>query len=190
MSGEGRAPRADARRNRARVLASAEEVFSEQGVGASTEQVARRAGVGVGTVFRHFPTKEELLAAVLAERMRRLAEEADRAAESENPGAAFFALMTRMADVTSSKIDYTDALEAAGHDVNSVLEPARRALPMAIGRVLTRAQAAGAVRADLTPEELLVLMVGLAHSVRQAGADRPAAGRRAVEIVFDALRAH
>src|SRR5689334_6744231 len=85
--------RADARRNRARVLEAAGAVFAAEGVGAPTEAVAKRAGVGIGTVFRHFPTKEALLAAVLVERMRGLAEHARAAVAEDDAGAALFGFL-------------------------------------------------------------------------------------------------
>jgi AcrR family transcriptional regulator len=82
--------RADARRNRAGILAAAEQVFSDEGAAGSTEEIARRAGVSVGTVFRHFPTKQELLAAIIKDLRQRLEEEAARLACDGDPATALF----------------------------------------------------------------------------------------------------
>src|SRR3954447_4416845 len=88
MSG-GRAPRADARRNRQRVLEAAESAFAGEGISVPIDEIARRAGVGAGTVYRHFPTKDALLHAILAIRVERMTEEAHAAARAPDPGAAF-----------------------------------------------------------------------------------------------------
>jgi AcrR family transcriptional regulator len=98
-----KALRADARRNRGRVLAAAEEVFAAEGVGAPTEAVARRAGVGIGTVFRHFPTKEALLEAVLVERLRGLAEHARAAAADPDAGGALFGFLEHVVTQSAAK---------------------------------------------------------------------------------------
>src|SRR5215471_4249673 len=101
--------RADARRNRARVLEAAEAVFAARGTSASTEEIALRAGVGAGTVFRHFPTKEALLEAILADRVARLGEEARSLAASADPGAALLGLFARMVEEAAVKKTYVEA---------------------------------------------------------------------------------
>src|SRR5258708_17586261 len=92
-------PRADAQRNRARLLDVAELVFATKGIGASTEEIAREAGVGIGTVFRHFPTKEALLEAVFIRRLQQLAARADALAEADDPGAAFFSFFSYVVEL-------------------------------------------------------------------------------------------
>src|SRR5689334_22265310 len=144
--GEGRAPRADSRRNRARVLAAAEAVFASRGTAVSTEEVAKAAGVGIGTVFRHFPTKAALLEAVFMEGIGRFAEEADELAASADPGAAFWTFLERVGQVAASKSTYAEALAAAGAQLDDALNPARQQLPQALGTLLRRAQEVGAVR--------------------------------------------
>ena len=104
MSPPARAQRADARSNRARILDAAEEVFGQGGESASTEEVARLAGVGIATVFRHFPAKADLLDAVLARRFDRLRERAERLAGSADPGPALFGMFTEMVTDAPSKI--------------------------------------------------------------------------------------
>src|ERR1700680_1105959 len=91
--------RADAQRNRARLLDVAEVVFASKGIAASTEEIAREAGVGIGTVFRHFPTKEALLEAVFVRRLEQLAAHADALADAYDPGAAFFTFFSHVVEL-------------------------------------------------------------------------------------------
>ncbi|MCP2328841.1 AcrR family transcriptional regulator [Hamadaea flava] len=177
--------RADARRNRERLLAAAEQVFAEQGVTASTEDVARVAGVGVGTVFRHFPTKEQLIEAVYHARLARLAELADRLADSADPGAAFAEFFSTTVEGAATKNALVEALSRAGVDTAApeVGGWVRRAL----GVLLARAQQAGAVRPDVTVPDLLGLLVGTSRAVEHLSGD-PEARVRVVEVVLDGLR--
>lgn len=181
--------RADARRNRARVLEAAENVFTAKGTGAPTEEVARVAGVGIGTVFRHFPTKEALLEAVLFARLRRFVDEAEAAvaAESVEPGGAFFAFLTSWIEMSSAKNAYFEALTAAGVTVPSAKSDIGERLKAALGVLLSRAQEAGAVREDLVVGELIPVIIGVAKAAEYAGPDA-ALRDRAVEILFDGLR--
>ncbi|GGM08815.1 TetR/AcrR family transcriptional regulator [Dactylosporangium sucinum] len=171
--------RADARRNRARVLAAAEDVFAEHGVGASTEEVARRAGVGIGTVFRHFPTKEALLEAVLVERMRRLAEIARERADEGAPEEAFFGFLELVVGQSATK----NALAGAVAEVESVVAEVGRELRAAIEVLLVRAQEAGVVRGDVSAGDVIAVLVGASRAVEYAGA-----GSRAARVIFDGLR--
>jgi AcrR family transcriptional regulator len=180
--------RADARRNRARVLEAAETVFAAKGTGASTEEVAREAGVGIGTVFRHFPTKEALLEAVFAARLERLAEDARALAAAEDPGAALFNLFTRMVQESATKQALADALAAAGVDVRQQVATAGgQELLGALGVLLTRAQEAGAVRSDLRPADLIALLVGTSKAAEHTGWD-PETHARTLRVVLDGLR--
>jgi len=175
--------RADARRNRARLLDVADQVFTERGVGASTEEIARAAGVGIGTVFRHFPTKEALLAAVLAARLERLAAEAEALAADPDPGAALDQLVRVVVGHARAKNAYADAL---GGDISGVKEEVRGRLRDAVAALLARAQAAGAVRAELRPADLMALLVGASRAVEHT-ADAPAR-ERVLGVVLAGLR--
>jgi AcrR family transcriptional regulator len=181
--------RADARRNRARVLEAAESVFAAKGTAAPTEEVARAAGVGIGTVFRHFPTKEALLEAVLVARLRRFVDEAEAvvAAESDDPGGAFFAFLTSWIEMSSAKNAYFEALTAAGVSLPTEKSEIGARLLGALGVLLSRAQAAGAVREDLVPGELITIIIGVARAAEYAGPDARLRDR-AVTILFDGLR--
>ncbi|MFA1550353.1 TetR/AcrR family transcriptional regulator [Actinomadura chokoriensis] len=179
----GRPLRADALRNRAKVLAAAEEVFAVQGTSSSTEEVARKAGVGIGTVFRHFPTKESLLEAVLVALLERLAAEAAELRSSADPGAAFFGFFSRVVSQAATKQAITEALAEAGIDARETTGGAGSGLTAALGVLLERAQEAGEVRADVGPGEIMALLAGMSYAAARAGAREDL-----LRIAFDGLR--
>jgi len=176
--------RSDARRNRTRVLSAAAAVFAAQGVGASTEEVARAAGVGVGTVFRHFPTKEALLLAVYEERLDGLADEARSLAAADDPGAAFEDFFRTVVASSGTKLAVVDALAAVGVDVRASGQ--QHGLGAALRVLLTRAQEASRIRADVGPADIMTLLAGTSRAVQFAPTDD--VRRRAVEIVLSGLR--
>jgi AcrR family transcriptional regulator len=183
-----RRPRADAERNRQRILTAAGDVFAARGTNAPTEEVARAAGVGIATVFRHFPTKHDLLEAVFVAVMASLAERARALADADDPADALFSFLREVVEVSTVKSTYTDALVAGGVDIDAVLAPQRRELPEALGALLARAQDAGAVRTDVGVSEVIALAVGVSRAVEHLGAGTDAR-RRTLAIVFDGLRA-
>jgi AcrR family transcriptional regulator len=178
--------RADARRNRARVLEAAVAVFATRGTSASTEEVAREAGVGIGTVFRHFPTKEALLEAVYVERLRQLAAEAHTLLAGTDPGTAFFAFFRRVVGYAATKNAFADALADAGIDVSGANSRLGPDLREALGALLVRAQRSGAVRPDVGLPELLALLVGASRATEHA-ADSPAVQDRVLTTILDGL---
>ena len=186
---EAKPLRADARRNRARVLEAAESVFAAKGTAAPTEEVARVAGVGIGTVFRHFPTKEALLEAVLFARLHRFVDEAEAvvAQDSADPGDAFFSFLTSWIEMSSAKNAYFEALTAAGVSVPATKSVIGVRLIDALGVLLGRAQDAGAVRRDLVPNELITVIIGVAKAAEHAGPDARLRDH-AITILFDGLR--
>jgi AcrR family transcriptional regulator len=177
------AQRADARTNRDRILTVADEVFGQGGPAASTEEVARRAGVGIATVFRHFPTKADLLTAVLVRRFERLRAEAEAARRAPDPGGAFFDLFTHLVTDAPTKIAIAEALLEAGGDRDGAAAEASLGLRRAVGAVLARAQRAGAVRDDVEPPEVYALLVATA---RAANVDAEVRARM-LAIVFAGL---
>jgi len=185
---DGRPLRADALRNRVRVLEAAETVFDAHGTTASTEEVARAAGVGIGTVFRHFPTKEALLEAVYVARLRRLAAEAEALASAEEPGAAFFAFFARVVGQAATKNAFSAALMEAGVDVRETAAESGAELKRALAGLLGRAQEAGAVRRDVGPAEVMTLLLGASQAAEHTSGD-PGVRDRALAVVFDGLRA-
>jgi AcrR family transcriptional regulator len=144
--------RADAQRNLDRLLEAAGECFAEQGVDASVDEIARRAGVGHGTVFRRFPTKDALLVAVLAGQMAELATAAESAADDPDAGTAFEHFVRGMAEAYARNRSLVEAVkrcEAA---------PETGALVAALDRLVRHAQAAGAVRDDVDAMDVLRLV--------------------------------
>lgn len=177
--------RADAQSNRMRILDAAEAVFGAGGDAASTEEVARRAGVGIATVFRHFPTKAQLLEAVLVGRLERLRDQAAALTDGPDAGAAFFTFFATLVADAAGKIAIATALGDAGGGEAPDATRASAALRAAVGRLLERAKEAGSVRADADLPEVYALLVGTSR----AAAPLDASVRdRMLAIVFAGLR--
>ncbi len=185
--------RADARKNRARLLAAAEEVFAERGVSVPIDDVAQRAGVGVGTLYRHFPTKEALFVAVVATRIEQLRDESMSLLEASDPGAAFFGFAELLAEQIAGKRDLTDALAEAGVDIKAEVAgvggDVMDELQDNVQKLIDRAQKAGAIRGDISGSELFGLIIGSCMAAQQHGLDG-AAQKRMTNVVFDGLRRH
>jgi AcrR family transcriptional regulator len=173
--------RADARDNRARILRAGTEVFGTEGPAASTEEVARRAGVGIGTVFRHFPTKQDLLNAVFTTRLEQLRDRARELAAATDPGEAFHTFFREVVAGAPSKLAIAESLT----DPTGAAE-AGSELREAFGVLLERAQAAGAVRRDVAAPEVFGLMVGISRATRSALSES-AVRDKALGVVFDGL---
>jgi AcrR family transcriptional regulator len=161
--------RADARRNRELLLAAALAAFAERGADdTSLEEIAHRAGVGIGTLYRHFPGRTALLEAVYTDQVAALCQRARELAASEPPGAALAAWMREMVEFSATKQNLTSAL-AADYDAGApVFSACRDDLLAAATALLTRAQQAGAVRPDVQPLDLLRLSHGVAAAAARA----------------------
>jgi AcrR family transcriptional regulator len=181
-----RALRADARRNRQRVLEVAEATFADRGLDVPIDQIARRAGLGVGTLYRHFPTKEALFSAIVVNRIERATAHALELARADDP-AALFGFLSYLLDQGAMKKDFIDALAGAGVDVRRTAARPKRAFRTALARLLSRAQAAGAVRDDATVEDVLALVVGMVAAIERRSLPRRARDRL-FAIVCDGLR--
>ncbi|MBP0448604.1 helix-turn-helix transcriptional regulator [Kitasatospora sp. RG8] len=168
--GTPRAPRADARRNRDRVLEAAAEVVAEQGTQASLRDVARRAEVGLGTLYRHFPTREALLEALLHHRFEQLAERADALAASAPPPRALTDWLYEFTLGASAYQGLPATLMATLADEESPLHAACVTMRRAGGRLLEAAQADGGVRRDVTAVDLFTLVNALSWATDQAPA--------------------
>ena len=162
--------RADAQRNRTRILEAAELVFAAEGIEVPVDTIAEKAGVGVGTLYRHFPTKEKLCEAILLERLAELTEDARAEGDASDPGAAFFGFLDHMAEQASAKRDLIAAVMGAGIEFEEVAGPVKDDLREAVGVLLQRAQAAGAVRADVTADTVLNLVSGTCQAASHTGA--------------------
>jgi AcrR family transcriptional regulator len=185
-SGSRRPQRADARTNRSRIMEVAEEVFGKGGESASTEEVARLAGVGIATVFRHFPTKAALLEAVLVRRFDHLREQAETLLDAPDPGAAFFDFFSHLVADAATKIAIGDALLEAGGDDDGDAAAASNGLRGAVAALLRRAQQAGAVRDDVELPEVYALLVATSRAAALAHLDQEVRARM-LAIVFDGL---
>jgi AcrR family transcriptional regulator len=177
-----RAQRSDAVRNHKRVIKAARAVMARDGLNAQMEDIARRAQVGVGTVYRHFPTKEDLVAALAVERFERLAELAEQALANEDPAAAFEDFIRASAKVQSEDralsevLTSPDVMKEAAENVG-ILELTTR--------VVRRAQKAGAVRKDADPRDVPMFLCGLAGTFGGPYTNT----ERYISIVLDGLRA-
>ncbi|WP_405495468.1 TetR/AcrR family transcriptional regulator [Nocardia sp. NBC_00511] len=186
MTGE-RVLRADARRNRARLLEVAESVFATQGVEVPIEEVARTAGVGVGTVYRHFPTKKDLVEAIVIDRMGRLVHRARTlAAQPDSPDALFEVVDWIVAEVAVKK-----HLEAAsttpGAPKSEALEASAADLRAVLSELLATGQAGGAVRGDIELSDVLMALYGLSAAAEHYGWDA-SRRHRAIGLAFEGLR--
>jgi AcrR family transcriptional regulator len=174
----GRPLRADAARNRKKVLRAARDAFAESGYGVPLDEIAVRAGVGPGTVYRHFPTKEALFEAVVTARLQDLVTDARARADSGDPGDAFFGFLDRIAAESAAKRDLPDAISIEGS--------LRDELNAALDLLLRRAQQAGAVRPDVRTPDLIVLLKGLFASL--AGTSDPLQRDLVFAVLADGLR--
>jgi AcrR family transcriptional regulator len=185
--GSERSLRADALRNRIRILVAAESVFAAKGLDASTDEVARLAGVGIGTLYRHFATKEALLDAVFAGRLQRLADLAGDLARESDAGRAFFDFFAGLVGESPRERMLDDALTRAGLDAEAAADRPDHPLHAALAHLLERAQRAGQVRLDVGVPDLMISMLGVVHALRRAGGSTRLR-QRALTIVLDGLR--
>ncbi|NUP01611.1 MAG: TetR/AcrR family transcriptional regulator [Nonomuraea sp.] len=187
MTATPRGQRADAQRNRARILAVARTVIEEKGTEASLRDVARRAEVGLGTLYRHFPTREALLEALLRQRFDLLAGRAQELAESREPYAALVEWLRAFVAGASAYHGLAASMMATINDEESPLHASCLGMRQAAGRLLERAQAAGAVRADVTGLDLFALVSAVSWITDQAPS-LASRGDHLFTLVMDGLR--
>lgn len=188
MTAQNRPLRTDAQRNRTRVLDAAEAVLAREGLSASMRTIASEAGVGVGTIYRHFPTQAALYQAILAERTHSLIAQADALANVEDPGAAFFTYFTLVVTNATYKKSLADVLAASGIDPKGGLpEDIGRTMCSAVERLLVRARKAGAVRRDLRMPEAMALLTAACLAAERNQWDTRLR-TRTLAILFDGLR--
>ncbi|MEQ4206287.1 helix-turn-helix domain-containing protein [Actinopolymorpha sp. B9G3] len=162
------AMRADARRNYERLLAVARDVFAEHGTDASLRDVARRAGVGIGTLYRRFPTRESLLEAIVRDGFDNLRTSAQELLGAQLPRDALLTWLRQLAAGSATFRGLPESVMAALHDEDSELHASCQAMRTAGAQLLDRAQRSGAVRADVTADELLALAAGVAWVSKQS----------------------
>ena len=180
-----RRPRADAVRNRERLLEAAKAVFGAGGPDASLEAVARRAGVGIGTLYRHFPTREALFEAVYRREVEQLADLAEQLKTEARPAEALRRWLRSNVEFVATKKGMSAALALAAHSSSELAAYSFDRLTKAVGALLDRAIAAGEIRADIGPEDLLRALVGICYMYDQPGWQ--ASVLRLVEVFVDGL---
>ncbi len=179
--------RADARRNHARLLRAAEELIARDGVAAPVDDIAKRAGVGIGTVYRHFPTKEALLEAIVLAHLQPLVAEGRALLAADEPGAALFGFMSLLVDEASRFKGLFDEAASAGVDLKARTASVHQDLTDVLGDLLERAQAGGDVRADVSAQDLLLMVGGVCMASAQFGGEA-SQRERALAVVCDGLR--
>ena len=184
---EPRALRADAARNRERILLAAQRVFSEHGLEASVAEVAREAGVGKATVFRSYPTKEHLIAAIVCDRIRWVENLVAEALEQPDAWMAFKDLLADLAHRHATDLTHLEGL--ARNTDAPLLTDARKAANAALRRLMQKAKKQGAMRADATPEDIRTLFHGVTHAMSEEERHDVKAWARWAELFANAFRA-
>lgn len=181
-----RKPRTDALRNRERILEEAKAAFTRLGATASLEEIAKMAGVGIGTLYRHFPTRDALIEGVYQNEVEKLASAANRFAEKMTPLEALRAWMLLLVDYIAAKHIIAPALNTIAGGASRLHEGSRTILQDAIGELVKRAKRSGDLRADLDAYDLLRALIGSSHM--GSDADWQQSGRRLVDILIAGSR--
>ncbi|HTX28661.1 MAG TPA: helix-turn-helix domain-containing protein [Streptosporangiaceae bacterium] len=179
--------RADAERNRAAILAVARDVFAEQGLEAPLEVIAARAGVGIATLYRRFPTREKLVAAALLEKIALYAGAAEQALAVPDPWAGFAGFVQRICELQACDRGLGDLLSMA-LPADEQIEQLRTTANGQVITLIERAKASGTLRDDFVGEDLLLLLIATAAVMQVTRADAPDAWRRFVALALDAFR--
>ena len=182
-----RALRRDAERNRQRIVEAAREAFAAEGLSVTLDEIARRAGVGVGTVYRRFPDKEQLVDALFEDRMNEFVALAEECLRNEDPWEGLVEFMERATEQHARDRGFKEVLLAGSHGLDRVARARERMFPL-VSELVQRAQAGGGLRPDVAPTDmpLLQLMLGsLSECAREVDPD---AWRRFLGIVTDGLR--
>jgi AcrR family transcriptional regulator len=181
-----RRPRADAVRNRERVLAAAKAVFSAGGPEASLEAVAKKAGVGIGTLYRHFPTRRDLFEAVYRREVQQLVELAEELRNAPAPVDALRRWLRSNVEFVATKKGMSAALALTVQGSSDLAAFTFDRLTKAVGALLDRAIAAGEIRSDISPEDLLRALVGMCYMHDQPGWQKSVI--RLLDVFVDGLR--
>jgi AcrR family transcriptional regulator len=182
----GRKPRADAQRNRERILEVAKEAFTRSGANASLDDIAKESGVGAGTLYRHFPTREELLKAVYQAELEKLAAAEQKLAQKMPPIDALRAWLLLFVDAVAAKQLIAPALNTLLGDPRKVFEDSYMKMHQALHALVKRAVESGDIRGDLDPTDLLRALIGVSHVA--LGPDWQPSARRLVDILISGSR--
>ena len=179
--------RADARRNRERVLVAARKLFAQHGKDAQMEDIARAAKVGVGTVYRHFPTKDDLVEALADERFQRLEEKARECLELDSPWESFSDFMRYSAEVQAEDRALSEVMADRPEMMRGAATASGLWEPMSA--LVARAQEAGEMRPDVIVEDVPTLICGIGRATQPAGVPSAINWERLLAIMLDGLRA-
>jgi AcrR family transcriptional regulator len=181
-----RKPRADSARNRQLLIDAAKAGFSEAGLSVSLEEIARRAGVGIGTLYRHFPTREAVVEAVYRREVEQLAEAVPQLIETSPAGEALHKWMHLFVDYIATKRLIAPSLGAAAARTPTLYATSTELITRAISTLVKHAIASGDVRKDIDPSDLLRALVGVSYGNPNEGWE--ASARRLIDILMDGLR--
>jgi AcrR family transcriptional regulator len=181
-----RKPRADAQRNRIRLLETAKAAFAEKGSGASLDEIARTAGVGAGTLYRHFPTRDALIEAVYRNETEQLVAAATRLAETHPPITALREWLLLFVDYMATKHGMYEALNSIVGGTSDLYSASTAQMKQAIAGLIDRAVASGEIRLNLDPLDLLRALAGVANI--SSGPDGKQAAKRMVDILIAGIR--
>ncbi|HLY81301.1 MAG TPA: helix-turn-helix domain-containing protein [Caulobacteraceae bacterium] len=181
-----RKPRADAQRNRERLIEAAKAAFADVGADVSLEEIARRAGVGIGTLYRHFPTRDAIVEAVYRREVQQLARSAKRLLASRPAGEALHQWMRLFVDYIATKKVIAQALSTLVGGTTDLYAASGVLITDAMTMLVTRAAAAGDIRADADPADLLHALVGFTYA--PSGPGWQASALRLIDILMDGLR--
>ena len=181
-----RKPRADAQRNRMRLLETAKAAFAEKGSAASLDEIAKVAGVGAGTLYRHFPTRDALIEAVYRNETEQLVAAAARLVEARAPAAALREWLLLFVDYMATKHDIYEALNSIVGGTAELYSASTEQMKRAIAKLIDRAVVSGEVRLDVDPLDLLLALAGVAKL--RTGPVGKEAARRMVDILIAGIR--
>jgi AcrR family transcriptional regulator len=185
-TGSARKPRADGQRNRERLMAAAKAAFAGAGPEVSLEEIARRAEVGIGTLYRHFPTRDAIVEAVYRREVRQLADSAVRLLDRAAPGDALHEWMRLFVDYIATKKVIASALGSIVGGVSALYAASGARITEAMSLLVERAIASGDIRADADPADLLRALMGFTYG--NTGPGWEASARRLIDILMDGLR--
>ena len=187
-AGANKPLRVDAERNRGRIVEAAQAAFAERGLDVPLEDVAGRAGVGIATLYRRFPTREDLIAACFERRLAEYAHAAEEALEAQDAWRGFCAYVERICAMQAADRGLKDVLTRTFPDARAMEAYRARGYELSV-LMIERAKETGALRADFVPEDLVLLLMANAGVVQGAGQAAPDAWRRFVALMLEAFRA-
>ena len=187
-SSAARLPRSDAVRNRQRLLSVAAEAFAEQGTDVSIAEIAQRAGIAKGTVFRHFATKDDLIAAIMGELLDRLIDTGTRLADAADPGAGLREFMTTGTELLARDHTFCEVVGRPSLQQSAVRAGIDR-LCEVVETLTDRARQAGAIRQDITGQDIVLLLSGVHQTAAPLADAQPQLWRRYLELAFDGIQA-